>query len=251
MKKQLSVAGIQKEIAELVSDQETATALIQTAFKGLTVSTMKQAMLEAMMRGFELKNFLDKDIYAVPFGGAYSLVNSISWVRKVAMRSGIVGKTEPIYTEKNDKIETCTVTVKRKFGDYIGDFTATVYFSEYNTNQNQWTKKPRTMIAKVAEMAALRMACPEELGNSYVEEEFDKKEAAKPEIDLKPWKKKMDVAESLEDLKNIWAKFPGEVRNELEAYKNTLKNKLEVKVAEAPAAVVHEGEITQDDLSKM
>ena len=66
------------------------------------------------------------------------------------------------------------ITVKRKINEYIGEYSATVYFSEYNTGKQQWVKKPRTMIAKVAEMHALRKACPEELSQSYTEEEIQK-----------------------------------------------------------------------------
>ena len=75
------------------------------------------------------------------------------------MRSGIVGKDKPIFEEdKNGNIVSCTVTVKRKLPgrQTIGDFAETVYFAEYSTQRNLWVSKPRTMLAKVAEMHALR-----------------------------------------------------------------------------------------------
>ena len=55
----------------------------------------------------------------------------------------------------------------------MGDYTATVYFDEYTKGRDLWKSKPRTMIAKVAEMHALRMAFPEQMEKHYVEEEFD------------------------------------------------------------------------------
>jgi len=48
-----------------------------------------------------------------------------------------------------------------------------VSLAEYNTGKNQWAKMPETMIKKVAEAAALRMAFPDELGGLYVREEMD------------------------------------------------------------------------------
>jgi hypothetical protein len=170
----LSLDLINKEINLQLTDENTQKVLLATTFKGLTFQSMKQAMMEGMYRGFSFKDFLEKKIYAVPFGQGYSLVTSIDYSRSVGMKSGIVGKNAPVY-ELDDKgnIVSCTVTVKRKIGTYVGDFTATVYFKEYTTGRGLWTTKPRTMIAKVAEMHALRMACPEELSQSYIEEEMD------------------------------------------------------------------------------
>ena len=54
----------------------------------------------------------------------------------------------------------------------VGDYTAKVYFTEYSTGRNLRNTKPRTMIAKVAEMHALRSAFPEEMAQQYVEEEM-------------------------------------------------------------------------------
>jgi phage recombination protein Bet len=57
-----------------------------------------------------------------------------------------------------------------------------VSLNEYNTNRGPWQKMPETMIKKVAECAALRMAFPDELGGVYSNEEMDQaapKEARK------------------------------------------------------------------------
>lgn len=45
--------------------------------------------------------------------------------------------------------------------------------SEYNTGKNNWAKMPETMIKKVAEVAALRMAFPDELGGIYSDDEME------------------------------------------------------------------------------
>jgi len=166
---------INKEIQKEIAKPEIVTQLLNTTFKGLTQTSMKQAITEGMMRGFTFKDFLEKNIYAIPFGQGYSLITSIDYARKIGMRNGIVGISEPIYTysdPENKIILACKITVKRKMADgYVGEYTAAVDFKEFNTNKNQWLSKPKIMIAKVAEMHALRKACPEELSQAYVEEE--------------------------------------------------------------------------------
>jgi phage recombination protein Bet len=59
-----------------------------------------------------------------------------------------------------------------------------VSLAEYNTGKSQWAKMPETMIQKVAEAAALRMAFPDELGGIYLREEMD--QAAPEERDVIP-----------------------------------------------------------------
>jgi len=189
---------------QVLGNKEVFNALAKNTFKGLDEKNIPSALLEGMMRGYSIQDFMVKKIYATPFWNSkenrqdYALVQSISDVRAIAMKSGQSGKSEPKYTEtldvfKNEKtnevigerkkIETCSVTVWKKDGDDRG-FTATVYFDEYEKPAyknkqgkeipGMWQTKPRTMIAKVAEMHALRMAFPEELQNVYIEEEFDK-----------------------------------------------------------------------------
>lgn len=162
---------INAEINRELSNKEVGAALLATTFKGLTAVTMKQALMEGMIRGYKFVDFLQKDVYAIPYGQRYSLVTSIDRSRKIGARSGVTGKSAPTYTEKDGKIETCSVTVYKRNGHPEG-YTALVYFDEYTTGKNLWQTKPRTMIAKVAEMHALRMACPEELSQDYIEEEF-------------------------------------------------------------------------------
>lgn len=205
-----SLELITQEINGELEKQEIQKVLLSTTFKGLSLGMMKTAMFEGMTRGFTFKNFLQKDIYAIPFKDNYSLITSIDYARKVGMRSGIVGKSEPIYEEQDGKIISCAVTVKRKIAEYIGDYSSKVYFSEYTTGRNLWASKPRTMIAKVAEMHALRMACPEELSQAYVEEEMEREvitvvnEKITDEI-----KKEVSDCINEEDLNKVYAKHSG------------------------------------------
>ena len=200
---------IKNEINKQVADKEVFGALLSTTFKGLSGQNAKKAMLEGMMRGFTFKDFLEKNVYAIPFKDAYSLVSSIDYARKLGMRSGVVGVSEPNYEfDENKKLISCTITVKRKVGEYVGEYSAKVYFDEYNTGYNLWKTKPKTMIAKVAEMHALRKACPEELSQIYVEEDYQKET---PETDLldEEIKSKVANAKTIDELKVIYKENEG------------------------------------------
>jgi len=227
MAEENAIVEIKKEVNKVLSDPETLKSLVDTTFKGLQEQHVKRAIMEGMMRGFSFKDFLEKNIYAVPFGGAYSLVTSIDYARKVGMRSGIVGKSAPSFEEKDGKIVSCTVTVKKKASDYIGDYSATVYFNEYSTGKNLWISKPRTMIAKVAEMHALRMACPEELSQSYIEEEFSQERKPVVVIDITESQKKLEAVKTLDELKTVWSALPAQAKKELGGLKDQLKEKFE------------------------
>jgi phage recombination protein Bet len=57
-----------------------------------------------------------------------------------------------------------------------------VSLSEYNTGKAQWAKMPETMIKKVAEAAALRMAFPDELGGVYSDDEMAQAESGQEKL---------------------------------------------------------------------
>src|SRR3954452_3942114 len=95
---------IKKEIDKQLANAETVNSLLQTTFKGLQAPVMKRALLEGMMRGFSFTDFLQKNIYAIPYSGSYSLVTSIDYARKIGMRSGVVGKSAPTYEMDGTKI---------------------------------------------------------------------------------------------------------------------------------------------------
>lgn len=220
------ILKIQDEVTQQIANKEVMDALIQTTFKGLAPMVVKSAIVEGMMRGFTFKDFLEKNIYAIPFGSGYSLVTSIDYARKIGMRGGVCGKSAPSYTlTKEDKIESCTVTIKRAVAGVVGEYTATVFFNEYSTGRNQWSTKPHTMIAKVAEMHALRMACPEEMAQMYAEEEMQKEVMPSIELNIDTFKDRLDEVKSLEELKTVWASMPVEAKNALLEAKEALKAK--------------------------
>lgn len=225
---QTSIIQIQEEIKKELGNANVMKALVATTFKGLAVPQIYLAVQEGLLRGFDFKDFLEKNVYAIPFKDGYSLITSIDYARKIAMKSGLAGKSAPVYTFKEDgSLDTCTITVKRNVDGYVGEYTATVYFNEYSTGRNLWVSKPKTMLAKVAEMHALRAGFPEEMAKQYIEEEMQKDE--KEEIDLKPYQDKLEATKSDDELKQVWISLPAEAKKELLLVKDALKQKYEKK----------------------
>ncbi len=207
-----TVEVINKEINTEIAKPEVQNALLATTFKGLQPAVMKQAIMEGMMRGFIFKDFLEKNVYAIPFGAGYSLVTSIDYARKIGMRNGVVGVSSPDYEfdeKDNTKVVSCSITVKRKVNEYIGEYSAKVYFKEYSTGKNLWVSKPLTMIAKVAEMHALRKACPQELAQSYAEEEVIKEAIVVDNGITDAIREKVNNAKTEKELKAIWDEHKG------------------------------------------
>lgn len=229
---ELNIQTINKELDVQLSNKETVKALVSTTFKGLKEDVMRQAMLDGMLQGFTFENFLQKDVYAIPFSTGYSLVTSIDWSRKMAMRSGLAGKDAPTfgYTDEGG-IDSCSVTVYRIVQGVRVPFTSLVFFSEYSTTKNLWATKPKTMIAKVAEMHALRMAFPEELAKAYTEEEVQEIKPITPQalvVDVEGAKQKLHATLSLEELKDVWDGLTQSQKSnpEVLAYKEELKASL-------------------------
>lgn len=228
------IVAIKAEINRELADKETMQSLLDTTFKGLDLPMMKRALLEGMIRGFPFEAFLKRDVYAIPYGSSYSLVTSIDWARKIAARSGIIGSAKTEWEFQEGKLIAATATVKKQVGDTIGDFSATVFFDEFNTGRNQWKTMPKHMLGKVAEAHALRKAFPEELAKSYVEEEIQKQEPVKvAALDveaLKAHEQALLEIKELESLDRYWADLPGEFRPKL---KNIYEGQRAILVEEA------------------
>lgn len=156
--------AVNREAKTFYNDIKAGSAVLREKLFGkLDDKSMFTAIIEANALGYTAKDFLLKKVHAVPFGQTYSLVTSISDARSRAAATGdYAGSTGGEFTYKeNGKIDTCSVTVKKFVKGLVCDFTATVYFDEYDGKRNLWTSKPHTMIAKVAEMHALRKAFPD------------------------------------------------------------------------------------------
>jgi len=162
-----------KNVEVILGDKKAFNDLANHTFSAIKDRNLiPQALIKGQMMGFTIENFMIGDAYAVQYAGSFNILTSIGYARKVAMRSGQTGKSKPIFVrQENGKFESCEVTIYKKDGHEHG-YTALVFFDEYNTGKQQWASKPGTMIAKVAEMHALRMAFPEQMSEMYSEEEM-------------------------------------------------------------------------------
>lgn len=118
---------------------------------------------------------LSKQIYAILYGNKLTIMVSIDGARAIACRSeDYAGIDVPDYeVSEHGKPISCSVTVYRIVQGIRCGFSHKAFFNEYNTGQNLWAKKPLTMIAKVAEMGALRKAFPADFNKVYEPAEFD------------------------------------------------------------------------------
>lgn len=123
-----------------------------------------------------------RQIYAICRKGRWGIQVSIDGARLIAERSGgYEGQTAAQWTA--DGREWFDVWLDQKapaaarVGVYRKGFREAVYgvarFSEYNAGGPMWQKMPATMIAKCAEMLALRKAFPQDLSGLYSTEEMD------------------------------------------------------------------------------
>lgn len=164
------------------NDQEKA--LVEAAGlitrKGLAPRATVEAFLAHCQRtGLDP---IARQIYAIERGGRWGIQVSIDGARLIAERSGgYEGQTAAQWTA--DGREWLDVWLDSKppaaarVGVYRKGFREAVYgvarFSEYNAGGQMWQKMPATMIAKCAEMLALRKAFPQDLSGLYSTEEMD------------------------------------------------------------------------------
>lgn len=122
---------------------------------------------------------LMKQLYFIKYGQGdranVSYVTSIDGYRIIANRTGVfAGVDLPQYEyDKTGRVTHCAITVYKLVQNQRMGFGAKVKFAEYNTNKNNWSKMPETMIAKVAEAHALRKAFPNDLSGVYTQDEMD------------------------------------------------------------------------------
>ena len=119
--------------------------------------------------------------YLVKMGDTYAFIASIQKLRSIAMESGqYAGRTENIFFDQNynkfnewifDYPPTlCKIGIYRK--GIETPFYGTAKFSEFNKGNKFWRDMPSTMLAKVAESIALRLAFPDYIHNVYSEDEM-------------------------------------------------------------------------------
>lgn len=100
-----------------------------------------------------------------------TIVVGIDGFRSISERTGKKAGVKRGVVKENNKLIAAWCEVYRS--DWKEPAREEVPFSEYNTGKGPWAKMPETMLKKVAEAAALRMAFPDALGGVYIHEEMD------------------------------------------------------------------------------
>lgn len=115
-------------------------------------------------------------IHFVKYGtGPGTIVVGIEGFRSIAGRTGkLSGVKRGVLRDDKGKVIAGWAEVYRS--DWQHCAREEVPFAEFNTGKGPWAKMPETMIKKVAEAAALRMAFPDDLGGVYEKSEMDQAE---------------------------------------------------------------------------
>lgn len=125
----------------------------------------------------KLNPLMPGQIYFVKFGNnPGSIIVGLEGFRAKAHRTGqLNGIKRGKITDDDGNLVGAWADVYRK--DCLHPFHEEVALHEYaDTRKPIWKNMPETMIKKVAEVAALRMAFPDDLGGVYIAEEFHKAE---------------------------------------------------------------------------
>jgi len=111
-------------------------------------------------------------IHFIKFGNTPgSIVVGIDGLRAKAMSTGkLSGIKRGILRNQRGECVGAWAEIYRQ--DWNHPAREEVNLAEYNTGKNLWARMPETMIKKVAESQALRMAFPDELGGAYSHEEI-------------------------------------------------------------------------------
>jgi hypothetical protein len=130
-----------------------------------------------------------RHVYLIQRGGKWSVTLSIDGFRLVANQDAeYAGQEGPFWTLGPDQPWTdipptktpyaAKVGVVRNKGGVVATTWGVAKYDEYKAGGPMWTKFATTMVAKCAEMLALRKALPGKLGGLYGVEEMD--QAAEP-----------------------------------------------------------------------
>ena len=166
-------------MSDLIKHEIDMGLVARTVAKGC--SSDELSLFGAICKRTGLDPFA-RQIYAIKRGGVMTTQVSIDGARLVAQRSGeYAGQVGPFWCGADgvwvDVWLAKTPPLAAKVGVHRRGFEQTLFavaiWSEYaQTQGNMWAKFPSVMLAKCAEMIALRRAFPAELSGLYSTEEM-------------------------------------------------------------------------------
>ncbi len=140
-----------------------------TVAKNATTAELNLFLYRAKAMG--LNPLKPGQIYFVKYGtSAGTIVVGLDGFRSLAEKTGKHrGTRRGVLKDSQGNLTGGWAEVSRE--GWVHPARAEVSLSEYGKNQGNWKTMPETMITKVAECAALRMAFPDDLGGVYGEDE--------------------------------------------------------------------------------
>lgn len=150
-----------------------------TVAKNATTDELKLFLYRCQQLG--LDPLKPGQIFFVKYGSnPGTIVVGIEGFRARAQRTGrLSGIKRGVIRDDQGRCIGAWCEVKRR--DWEDVAREEVSLAEYNTQKAMWLKMPETMIKKVAEAAALRMAFPDELGGVYSKDEMDQAARGNPD----------------------------------------------------------------------
>lgn len=144
----------------------------KTVAKGATNDELKLFLYRA--KQLDLDPFKPGRIYCVKYrDNPATIIVGIDGFREKAAKTGLhVGTKRGVLKDEKGKLIGGWCEVYRK--DWKEPVREEISLAEYNLGRANWLTMPETMVKKVAEAAALRIAFPTELGGVYIQEEEDK-----------------------------------------------------------------------------
>lgn len=214
---------------DIYDAKQLNTATIKKFLKGGgNASDEELAMLLAISRNQNLNPFM-KEVYFVKYGSspAQIIVSRDAYRKRAQANPNYKGsEAGVIVLTESGEIKERNGAFKAPNEELIGAWS-TVYlanadipihvaisYDEYvqlkdGKPNSMWANKPMTMLTKVAESQALRMAFPSEFSGTYGEEEFDIPKDVTPTDDdrynrMEEIKKNLSNAKTLKDLSNFY-----------------------------------------------
>lgn len=201
------------------TDQQSLNDIQQSCVVGgkLSPTELKTYIQIGLATG--LNPFL-REIWAVKYGNQANIFVGRDGYRKSAQRHPLYDHHVVDAVYSNDNFEKTETGVKHTYnlkdrGKLLGAYCTVkrknseqacfvyVDFAEYTTGRALWKDKPATMIKKVAEAQALRMAFQELFAGTYAEEELDQK-YVRSQYELEKVVNELKQAEDLETLRLLF-----------------------------------------------
>ena len=158
---------------------EQKALIKQQVAKGCTDTELALFLHVCQSRGLDP---LTKQIYAIKRGGQMTIQVGIDGARSIAARTGrFMPGREPSFIEEGKTLVSATVYAKVMAPDGSWhEISDSAYLDEYKGSTPLWSKMPKVMLSKCAEMRLLRRAFPDSFGGIYEPSEMDQAGATSP-----------------------------------------------------------------------